>query len=108
MLRMSVFTNAISLRVFCRMTAGSAEGQRKQLGANTVLKLDASILVTADTSERAKSCRKRTKKLNTRWFSGGKRARAEDSSVPEDSELLPDPPAIEDASLRFPRPRRNE
>ena len=47
---MSVLTKAISFRVFSMMTAGSLEGHRRKLGANTMDRLEASILVTLDTS----------------------------------------------------------
>ena len=47
---MSVLTKAISLRVFSIMMAGSLEGQRRKVGANTIDRLEASIFVTLATS----------------------------------------------------------
>jgi hypothetical protein len=48
---MRVLTKAISFRVFSMITAGSEEGQRRKLGANTIDRLEASIFVTLDTSD---------------------------------------------------------
>ena len=50
-------TKAISFLVFSMMTTGSLAGQRRKLGANTIERLEASILVTATTSGVEKSCR---------------------------------------------------
>lgn len=47
---MSVRMNAISLRALSKMIFGSEAIQRRQLGAMTMAKLLASILVTEDTS----------------------------------------------------------
>lgn len=47
---MSVRINAISFRAFSNMTFGSCDKQRKQFGANTMAKLDESILVFDTTS----------------------------------------------------------
>ena len=52
-----VFTKAISLRVFSMITTGSFDGHLRKLGANTMERLEASILVTLTTSWAVKSCR---------------------------------------------------
>ena len=52
----NVRMNAISLRALSNMTLGSEALQRRQLGAITMAKLLASILVTEDTSVCEKIC----------------------------------------------------
>lgn len=57
----SVRMKAISLRAFSNIIFGSLDMQRKQFGANTIAKLDESILVLATISGWANICRNRTK-----------------------------------------------
>ena len=52
----NVRMNAISLRALSKITLGSEALQRRQLGAITMAKLLASILVTEDTSVCEKIC----------------------------------------------------
>lgn len=61
MLVISVRMKAISLRAFSIITLGSSDVQRKQLGANTMAKLDESIFVLATMSGCENSCRNRTR-----------------------------------------------
>jgi len=48
----------ISLRAFSRITFGSSDVQRRQLGANTMARFEESILVQLTTSGMANCCRK--------------------------------------------------
>jgi len=56
-LRNRVLIKVISLRVFSKISLGSSEGQRRQLGAHTIDKLFTSIFVTAHMSGRENICK---------------------------------------------------
>lgn len=67
-------TNAISFRVFSKITFGSSDSQRRQFGAITIARLLASILVTAAFSGAAKTCSRqavynRFQSDTLQWFS---------------------------------------
>lgn len=62
---MSDFRNVISLRAFSRMTLGSWEVQRRQLGANTIAKLAESILVWLTTSGAVNCCKNPIRYVST-------------------------------------------
>ena len=76
-----VLTNAISFLVFSIITIGSLYGQRRKLGAKTMLRLLASILVTVATSGRANSCRKRMRKERTVRCMSGRRDTSETAAA---------------------------
>jgi len=61
-LRIRVRINPISLRVFSKITLGSLEAHRRQLGAITIARLFASILVIRALSRRVKPCNKKMRR----------------------------------------------
>lgn len=56
---MSTRMKDISLRVFSKITLGSSDWQRRQLGAMTMARLLTSILVMVTLADWAKTCRRK-------------------------------------------------